>query len=110
MASLIVIDADSGPLGSERSLRFNALAKNLHLAPTACGCGRRIGQRSRAKGKKKNRTFKFSQFLFSYKGWSIRNIRKLAPYENFPLYGKSHEICKVSIYALYKLYIYCIVI
>ena len=28
LASLIVIDADSGPLGSERSLRFNALAKN----------------------------------------------------------------------------------
>ena len=32
-------------------------------------------------------TFKFSQFLFSYKGWSIRNIRKLAPCENFRLYG-----------------------
>ena len=26
LASMIVIDADSGPLGSERSLRFNALA------------------------------------------------------------------------------------
>ena len=60
---------------------------------TACGCGRCIGQRSRAKGKK-FRTFKFSQFLFSYKGWSIRNIRKLAPYENFPLYG---NVCNIMI-------------
>ena len=28
LASLIVIDADSGPLGPERSLSFDALAKN----------------------------------------------------------------------------------
>ena len=28
LASLTVIDADSGPLGPERSLRFDALAKN----------------------------------------------------------------------------------
>ena len=28
LASLIVTDADSGPLGSERSLRFDAWAKN----------------------------------------------------------------------------------
>ena len=28
LASLIVIDTDSGPLGPERSLRFDALAKN----------------------------------------------------------------------------------
>ena len=51
-----------------------------------CGRGRPISQRSRGK-EIKFRTFKFLQFLFLHTGWSIQNIRKLAPYENFPLYG-----------------------
>ena len=32
LVSLIIIDADSGPLGSERSLRFNALAVDITSA------------------------------------------------------------------------------
>ena len=58
--------------------RINIETSLSSAAALATACG--IVQRSRAL--EKNHMFKFS-----YKGRSIRNIRKLAPYENFPLYS-----------------------
>ncbi len=51
-----------------------------------------IGQRSRALEK----NFACLNFRSSYfrirDPWSIRNIRKLVPYENYPLYGYTNAI------------------
>ena len=70
--------------------RQRACILHLHLL-LAIACGAYRSKVTCERGKKK---FTRSNFrtLFSYKGWSIRNniiIRKLAPCDNFPLYGMS---------------------